>query len=309
MLAPRNDAPMLPQSVPQIADVRVVSGSSAAADGSVDLLIEIPHGATRGADFQAWAARMRSPLPEGLIDFFFVNTDVGAPEVAEALAERLTERLQHLRVVIVRSRIPRTLIDCNRRIDLDATAFKQGGVTPGLMPWITDPHDDALLRDAHRQYVSVVSQVSAALAHNGAVLLLHTYAPRTVDVQVDLDVVPNIRAAWLPERVETWPLRPELDVIARTVEGTDLGPGPVVEALRAVASAQGWALGDSACYPLHPSSLAWDHVVAHPGRALCLEIRRDLLAEPYTPFAEMTIPAARAHAMASALVWPLCVWW
>ena len=63
-------------------------------------------------------------------------------------------------------------------------------------------------------------------------LLLHTYAPRTVDVEVDLDIVRACARAYQPEVEPTWPLRPELDVISRALDGTDHAPAAVVDALR-----------------------------------------------------------------------------
>ena len=68
---------------------QLVSGPDARPDAPADWLIEIPHGATRRAHFEALAPQLKSALPDGLIDFFFVNTDAGAPELAFALAERL----------------------------------------------------------------------------------------------------------------------------------------------------------------------------------------------------------------------------
>ena len=130
--------------------------------------------------------------------------------------------------------------------------------------------------------------------------MLHSYAPRTVDVEVDLQIVASLRRAYQPDREPSWPLRPEVDVIGRALDGTDHAPAGVVEALRGELAGLGIALADSATYPLHPSTLAWDHVVARPGRALCVEVRRDLLAEPFEPFVEMRIGEGRA----SARRWP-----
>ena len=40
------------------------------------MLIEVPHGATRKADYDALAKRLSSRLPEQPDNFFFVNTDL-----------------------------------------------------------------------------------------------------------------------------------------------------------------------------------------------------------------------------------------
>ncbi len=296
-------------TIPGVLDVHVVRGAQAAPDAALDLVIEIPHGATESVDFTRLAAQLTSPLPDGLIDFFHVNTDAGAPELAIALAARLVAEAPTRSVAILRCRVPRTFIDCNRRIEASASDFKAGKVTPGLMPWITTPEDRARLRGMYDRYVAAVNEAIAALAGDGALLLLHTYAPRTVDVEVDDQIVVNLRRAYLPEVEPTWPLRPEVDVIGREVDGTSRLPVAVVEALAAELAARGIALADSATYPLHPSTLAYDHVLAHPGRALCVEVRRDLLADPFDPFAQMTIGAAKVERLVGPFVRAIQRWW
>jgi hypothetical protein len=152
-----------------------------------------------------------------------------------------------------------------------------------------------------------VAAADAALAPDGAVLLLHSYAPRTVDVHVDEKIVDNLHAAYAPDVVHTWPLRPELDVIARTPDGASHAPAAVVDALRAGVAPI--PVADSATYPLHPSTMAWEHVTARPGRALCLEVRRDLLADPFEPFREMRIGAEKVARLAAPLAAALRHWW
>ena len=61
--------------------------------------------------------------------------------------------------------------------------------------------------------------------------------------------------------------------------------------------------------PLHPSTQAYAHVLALPGRTLCLEVRRDLLADPWSPFAEMRIGAAQVARLAAPLAAALAAWW
>lgn len=292
-----------------IADVVINRGSAARADAPLDLVIEIPHGATRTADFERLAAQLTSPLPEALVDFFHVNTDAGAPELALATAQHLIAAAPARSIGIVRCLIPRTFIDCNRRIDAAPAEFKAGKVTPGLMPWITSPEDRALLRAAYDRYVGVVDEVTTRLAGDGAMLLLHTYAPRDVDVEVDLAIVANLRAAYEPAIEPTWPLRPELDVIGKALDGTDHAPIAVVEELRRAMAARDLTVAEGTTYPLHPSTLAYRHVMARPGRALCLEVRRDLLADPFEPFAQMRISPAKVERLAVPLTAALLRWW
>jgi len=300
------------QSIPGIVEVEVIRGQDARVGGSeppLDLVIEIPHGATSTSDFTSLAARLTSPLPEGLVDFFHVNTDAGAPELAVATAHHLVAADPTRTIAILRCRIPRTFIDCNRRVDATAEDFKAGKVTPGLMPWITSPDDRALLRAAYDRYVAQVREATARLATDGAILMLHSYAPRTVDVEVDLDIVPSLRAAYQPAVEPTWPLRPELDVIGKALDGTDHAPAGVVDALRRGMASEHLTVADGATYPLHPSTLAYDHVMARPGRALCLEVRRDLLADPFEPFSQMRISPKNVERLAVPLAASLRRWW
>ncbi|MBK9032310.1 MAG: N-formylglutamate amidohydrolase [Myxococcales bacterium] len=301
--------PPLPAAIPDVVDLQLVRGADADAAAGPDLLIEIPHGATRTADYDRYARQLTSPLPADLVDFFHVNTDAGAPELAVAIAELVVAAAPRRQVAIVRCRVPRTFIDCNRQIDASPEDFRTGKVGPGLMPWITTAEDRALLRGAFDAYVATVAAAAAALAPDGAMLMLHTYAPRTVDVEVDLEIVPNLRRAWAADRVDTWPLRPALDVIGRTLDGVDHAPPAVVAALTAAAAELDLAVATGVTYPLHPSTQAHAHVLARPGRTLCVEVRRDLLAEPFTPFAEMRIGAAQVARLARPLATAIAAWW
>lgn len=292
-----------------VVDIGTFRGKNAARDAAPDLIIEIPHGATHTVDFTSLAEQLTSPLPDGLADFFHVNTDTGAPELAVALAERLVEELPTHTVVVLRCRIPRTFIDCNRRIDAAPEDFKAGKVTPGLMPWITTDADRALLRGLYDQYIGVVREAIGSLRPDGAIVMLHTYAPRTVDVEVDDQIGPNLRRAYEPDKEPTWPLRPEIDIISKALDGTDHAPAAVVETLRAELGAMGIAVANSATYPMHPSTLAYDHVMAHPGRALCVEVRRDLLADPFTPFQQMSIGNEKIARLTGPFVSALRRWW
>ncbi|MSP16886.1 MAG: hypothetical protein EXR73_09795 [Myxococcales bacterium] len=294
------------RTLPGVVDVHLVRGAHAVVGAPADLLIEVPHGATRTADFDALRARLASPLPQSLVDFFHVNTDAGAPELGLAIAREFVALEPARTAVLLRCRIPRTFIDCNRRLDASPEEFRAGKVTPGLMPWITLPDDRALLLGLHEAYLAEVHAAAAALAPDGKLLLLHSYAPRTVDVDVDLDIVSNLRRAYLPEVEPTWPLRPEVDVIARDPAGVWLAPQAVVDALRSELDVP---VADGATYPLHPSTLAFHHVTARPGRVLCMEVRRDLLADPFEPFAEMTIGVAKVAHLAPPIARALRRWW
>lgn len=296
-------------TLPEVLEITVFRGREAAPDARPDLLIEVPHGATRTADFTALEAQLTSPLPDRLVDFFHVNTDTGAPELAAAVAERFVAAHPTRTAAVLRCRIPRTFIDCNRRVDASPEDFKAGKVTPGLMPWITTAEDRALLRVRYDTYVATVQTALEACLPEGAALLLHSYAPREVGVEVDAQIVQSLHAAYAPEVVGTWPLRPEVDLIGRDLSGTSWLPEAVTERLRAGMAAVGVEVADGLTYPLHPSTLAHGHVVRWPGRVLCAEIRRDLLAEPFDPFAEMHIGAEKVRRLAAPLAAAVAAWW
>lgn len=286
--------------IPGVLDVTIHRGAAAPAaappDLLPDLLIEVPHGATRTAHFTELAARLTSPLPADLVDFFHVNTDVGAPELADAVARRLVALEPARTAAVLRCLVPRTLIDCNRRMDASAEELREGRVTPGLMPWIVTEHDRALLAGLYDAYQAAVEAAAEQVLPRGGLLLLHTYAPRSVDVAVDEHVVASLHAAYADPG--QWPLRPEVDLIGRTVEGASLAPEPAASTLRAELAAVGVTAEDGVTYPLHPSTIAWQHATRWPGRVLCAEVRRDLLATPFLPFAEMRIGAAAVERLA-----------
>ncbi len=298
----------LPQSIAGVVDVELLAGTQ--APSTPNLIIEIPHGATRTADFTSLERELVSPLPSGLADFFHVNTDIGAPELGRALAQHLVTRRPRLSVLLLRCRVPRTFIDCNRRIDAAPEEFKAGKVTPGLMPWITADADRELLLSRYRSYVKCVDDaVAEVMPKDGAMLLLHSYAPREVGVEVNLDIVKSLHAAYAPDKEPTWPLRPEVDVIGKTVEGQSLAPQEVVAALEAGLRREGVPLSHGTTYPMHPSTLAHGHVTRWPGRVLCVEVRRDLLAEPWNPFTEMSISPAKVGRLAGAFADAVAAWW
>ncbi len=298
----------LPQSIAGVVDVELLAGTQ--APSTPNLIIEIPHGATRTADFTSLERELVSPLPSGLADFFHVNTDIGAPELGRALAQHLVTRRPRLSVLLLRCRVPRTFIDCNRRIDAAPEEFKAGKVTPGLMPWITADADRELLLSRYRSYVKCVDDaVAEVMPKDGAMLLLHSYAPREVGVEVNLDIVKSLHAAYAPDKEPTWPLRPEVDVIGKTVEGQSLAPQEVVAALEAGLRREDVPLSHGTTYPMHPSTLAHGHVTRWPGRVLCVEVRRDLLAEPWNPFTEMSISPAKVGRLAGAFADAVAAWW
>jgi hypothetical protein len=268
------------------------------------LLIEIPHGATRLADFEALRGELAGSFPADLEAFFCVNTDVGAPELALAIAFELTAVRPELCVEILRCRIPRTFIDCNRVIERTAMARASaaGEMTSGLHEWITHPSDRARLLEHYFAYKSAAEQAyERVMANGGRALMLHSYAPRSIDVCVDSRIVERLREEYRPERIAHWPLRPAIDLIDRDPQGVLLADQGLADNVERAAAAAGWDCTRSHAYALHPVSLAHHFAARFPGRTLCLEVRRDLLVEEFRPFEEMRTDPSRIQTAARLL--------
>jgi len=247
---------------------------------SAALVVEVPHGADR-ADYDAVRARLAGALPADLDEFFSVNTDVGAWQLGRRVAELVVAADPHRLAVAIRCRIPRTFIDCNRIEDAPEGDLSAGGMTASVPSYVDDPGDRAHLLALHRRYVGLVEQAHELLAERGFLLLPHTYGPRTVGIdRVDRDIVARLRWAHEPERVDTWPLRPEVDFITRSADGATRAE-PIAEELGESFRALGIATAENATYHLHPSTLAHRWAERFPGRMFCLEVRRDLLVKDW----------------------------
>jgi predicted N-formylglutamate amidohydrolase len=290
------------ESLQGVCDVTVVRG--ARGGDPARLLFEVAHGATRAADYDRLLSELRGTFPADLRDFFFVNTDVGAPEVAQRAAELAVAAQPELTALVIRCRIPRTFIDCNRLIDVSTPAqgSAAGEMTPGLHAWVRDPADRALLFERYSAYRARVERACDEICgRGGQAVMVHSYAPRSVDVAVDENIVASLRAAYAPERLSSWPLRAPVDLIVDTEEGERLADPEVVARAEAGFSAAGFAVERNGAYSLHPATLA--HLIAkrHRGRTLCLELRRDLLVDEFTPFQEMFAKPDKVERLAAPL--------
>ena len=227
------------RSVDGVCEVEYLRGSDADPAAPPDLLLEVPHGATRARHFVDLWGRLVGDVATDLIDFFFVNTDVGAPELARAIAAAVVDARPQRSAVVVRSLLPRTLVDCNRSLaaDVAPATSEPGQLTPGLPVWIRDPKDQQLLLRLHGEYVrTAAAAFEWVCGAGGQALMVHTYAPRNLDVAVDERIVEQLRAAYAPGRVEQWSLRPEIDLITHDPDGVGLAAEGLrfsVEGLRA----------------------------------------------------------------------------
>jgi hypothetical protein len=289
--------------------------------GEPRVAIEVPHGASGPDDYEAVARRLRSPLPDDLQAFYCVNTDVGSSEAAFAIAGQLADPhasellRQALRVlgseltlggaatVVVRSRIPRTFVDCNRLAGTSSAALKAGALTGLMAEYVTDPSDQSWLLELHAHYAHAAEAAFAQVCGNGGVgVSLHTYAPRSVGITtVDAGIVAALRAAYVPETYAQWPERPAVDLIHAATDGAVLLEPHAQADLVAGYRALGHEPGLSATYKLHPGTFGEKLARLYPLHTISLELRRDLLADPWDPFTAMRIDPARAEALAAPL--------
>ncbi|MCB9743968.1 MAG: hypothetical protein H6740_15315 [Alphaproteobacteria bacterium] len=276
------------RSIPGVCEVHLLRGPAAPADAPPSFFVEVPHGADESAHYLALAARMRSALPPDLIDFFHVNTDVGAWDLGLSLAQRLVAARPERVAVAIRCLLPRTLVDCNRVLRPPGGVMEDG-LTPGLAPWVRDPADQALLTELHAAYLGEVNAAwDAVVAAGGLGVTPHSYAPRSVGVdRIDDDIAARMREVWSPEQVSSWPLRPQVDLLTEDMDARDLSPPGAAAALLPRYEALGIEVTENHAYRLHPITQGHALAARAPGRLLCFELRRDLLVKAWTPFAEM----------------------
>jgi hypothetical protein len=266
------------------------------------VLIEVPHGADRRAHYDGWRVRLVSDLPRDLHCFFHLNTDVGAWQYGRRVAEALARARPDLGIVLVRCLVPRTFIDTNRVPDAP-DALATGGMTPAVAPYVDAPADRTLLGDAHRRYVELVAHAYESICGAGGFALSpHTYGPRTLAIaKIDRDIVERLREAHQPAALEAAPLRPEVDLITRRPDGARVAPNGIVEELVSAYAALGITATESATYKMSEATQSWRWQMAYPEHVLCLEVRRDLLVEAWTPFDEQVVRDDAAERFAAPL--------
>lgn len=296
------------ESIAGIAEVTRVGGGAPPS-----LLIEVPHGATKRAHFDALRAQLRGEFPSDLIDFFFVNTDVGAPEAALALARAVVTADPKRSALVIRCELPRTFVDCNRIIDASTvpSTSTATGMTPGIVRYVTEARDLATLLEKYAQYRAIVTRAFEVVCgeQQGTAVMFHSYAPRSVDVPVDENIVQALHKAYEPDVEPTWPLRAEVDLITTTLEGTSFADAALVALVKEAFSEGGVHVADSVAYPMHPSTLAYAFADKYRGQTLCIEVRRDLLVQKFTPFAEMTADDVKVARISGMLANALLRWW
>jgi hypothetical protein len=289
----------MPASVDGVVDVQVFAQGTPAKW----LFIEVPHGATRASDYESVASQLKSPLPAQLEHFFYVNTDIGAPEGAAWLAHELSK--QGVGVVVARCLIPRTFIDTNRVVEKMTAGQGVAGMTAAVPSYVSAPADLAWLKDRHAEYHRVVGALYQELCgnRNARVLQLHSYAPRSVGItRTDEHIVEALHAAYVPEVYATWPERPAVDLICATEDGSFRAPEQVIARTVSAYTRAGIEVTQNATYHLHPVAMGYVYAKAWPDRVLCVELNRGLVADPFTPFGVSPISEAKIARMVGPLV-------
>jgi len=297
-------APAAPglESLAGVAQVERIDGPGADPSARPCLLVEVPHGADRRAHYDALRSRLVGDLPEELHVFFHVNTDVGAYDYGRRVAERVVAAAPGRSALVVRCVIPRTFVDANR-LETATDDLSKSGLTAGVAPYVRHPDDLAILLELHRAYVRLVAHAYELVCGSGGFALSpHTYGPRTMGIaSIDDSIVAALRHAHEPEVWATWPVRPEIDLITRDADGVRHAPADVADEVLAAYRALGLEAVDSKTYTFHPSTQGWRWAERFADRFLCLEVRRDLLVEAYTPFEEMRVVPAAADRIAAPL--------
>ena len=264
------------------------------------LLIELPHGATKTEDFVWYQNRLQGHFPKNIVDFFYVNTDVGSPEIALEIAQKLSDTHE---VHIIQSHIPRTFIDCNRVVG-EGISYSEGGVTPATPSYVTNSHDIDFLYTAYHAYQNYTKELYAKVCGNwkGHALMLHTYALRTVPItKVDHDIVQRLHDFYDTEKILDCKLRPQIDIIHKTPNGEVLIDASLIHNITRAFEERGFGVENGASYPLHPVTTAHKHAQQHPLQTLCLEVRRDLVVSKWSPFEEMPISKQKSQMIASSI--------
>lgn len=301
----REELPSGVASQPGIVEFEWI-GAPGADPSHPDLFFEVPHGATRTLDYERTRAQLAPSLPQDLSDFFYVNTDVGSTEYGRAVAQEIATPSTAVRallddatrawlettaprgVLLARALIPRTFIDVNRVVE---PAAERDGVTAAIAEYVREPRDVESLLALHAEYHAEVGRAYERVCGAGRLAFMpHTYAPKSVSIDsFDEGIGAALRKAYEPALYATWAVRPEIDVISEAPDGTMLAPAALVAALREQLGRAEFEMKENASYRLHPITMGHRYSATYPGQVLCVEVRRDLLADPFSPFEEMKV--------------------
>ncbi len=292
-------------STENVCEVTTIAAPGADPSAAPDLLFEVPHGATQHSHFEAIRLLLEGTLPPDLEDFFFVNTDVGSTEIARQVAELVvraadTDPAASARsVLILRCLIPRTFVDTNRILEVDSAT----GLSPAVFEYVREPRDIERLTALHQHYSAIAESAYELVCGSGGLAITpHTYAPKAISIDsFDEGISKALRSAYEPKQYQKWPTRPPVDLLTATPDGVELAPARLVEAIQDNYTKIGITAAKNDSYHLHPASMGYHYSVRYPGQVLCLEIARDLLADPFSPFEEMRISADKVATMSAPI--------
>lgn len=321
--------PRLVTTHPDVCEIYELSGPRAPGGSSgpqapPDVLVELPHGATRLAHLAAAKALTRAYPGARYDKFFLANTDQGSPEyglrfaamitdpdglarlpgIDPALADAVRERVARLRVLVIRCLIPRTIADVNRvwATELD---FRAAGLTGVIAPFVTDPAEVAAIKARFDAYQAVTRAAYAEIcgdpARPGRAFNLHTYAPISVSQVEGEPIVDTLERAYDPANYPGYPRRPEVELITATPEGEVLADPELCAAVVRAYRAQGVDIHENDPFNLHPATATAAMAAAYRGRVLCVEISRAKLHRRFDPFIEMEVDPEKIEAMTAPL--------
>lgn len=296
-------------SIEGVASVEVLAGPEADLSRPIELLVEVPHGADERAHYDALASRLKSPLPENLHYFFHTNTDIGAWDYGKRVARAVLSERPRARAMIIRCLVPRTFVDTNRELTAE-DELKAGGLTGAIAPYVTDPSDLSLLHSLHARYVALVDEAYHQVCGAGGIALTpHTYGPYVLPIaKIDAAIVENLIAAHSPEMLPSLKVRPEIDLLTDTKEEERLADPALTDWVSEGLRQAGFSVALNEAYRLVPGSQTYRLSRRFPQQVFCLEVRRDLLVEEYTPFFSMRVDPERSARVARPIASAISRW-
>ena len=307
------------ESVPDICEVSIFSGPEADPTAVPDVFCELPHGATELAHLDR-AREMISNFPERYVKFFLANTDQGSPEYATRFVQMLTDPddagdvlsvlepgrreraadlVRKMKIMVLRSLLPRTIVDVNRAWTIPGETLKSANLTGTVGKFITDENDLERLRGIYDRYQENAARgYERVCSAGGFAFNLHTYAPISVSIIEGEDVVDTLERAYLTDHYHTYPVRPVVQLITAPPDEARLADPVLVDLIQKHYDKIGVNAQENDPFPLHPATTAYTHSVWYPGRVLTMEISRSALVDRFEPFKQMEIDMARAEKMA-----------
>ncbi len=283
------------------------SGPEADQQAPPDLFIDLPHGATELAHLQAVKAGLRDYPGDEYDLFFLANTDQGSPEYALRLADLLTDpsawsdpahqrRAATTKIVLLRSLLPRTIVDVNRVWATQAEA-KAAGLTPGVPEFVREEELEVLHQAFLRYHEQAAIGYASTSGAGGFALNLHTYGPISVAPIEGESIVTTLKRAYTPEHYGDYPVRPVVQLITTPPGGSLLSNGPLCDALVETYAQRGIEVARDYPFNLHPATAGYTYAAKYPQRTLTMEISRAALAEVFNPFIEMAISPTKVDHM------------